>query len=98
MVVYLIHLDTPLAHANHYIGFSELTPLDRLQAHRTNRGAKMLAACNIKGITYRITRIWDNANRGFERTLKNRKKAAQLCPVCSVSPKVKKHLFTDHNL
>lgn len=81
--VYLIHFDEPLAHAQHYIGYAEDIN-ERLNAHRVGRGARLLAACNAVGISYRIVRIWNGpgADRNFERRLKRRKNARRLCPTC----------------
>jgi predicted GIY-YIG superfamily endonuclease len=55
-VVYLIHLDQPLAHARHYIGFTD--DLERrLHEHQQGNGAKMLAAVARAGISWRLARI-----------------------------------------
>jgi hypothetical protein len=35
-----------------------------------------------RGIGFRVARVWHKRTRSFERKLKNRKNAAQLCPVC----------------
>lgn len=49
MMVYLLHLDTPLSHAKHYMGSCD--DLDaRLERHRTGSGARMLAVCIERGI------------------------------------------------
>jgi predicted GIY-YIG superfamily endonuclease len=50
-MVYLIHFQTKLHHAQHYLGFaSDL--MQRIEMHRTNRGAKLLAAVNDNGINW----------------------------------------------
>lgn len=80
--VYLIHLDTPLAHAQHYIGFAYDIPR-RVQAHAKGQGARMLQVCVERGITFRLARIWQGQSRAWERRLKNRRNARVLCPVCN---------------
>lgn len=82
-MIYLIHLDTPLHHAQHYLGFTDgLNPAARLLQHRAGEGAKMLAACNRKGITYNVVATWPG-DRNEERRMKNWKKIRAKCPICS---------------
>lgn len=83
-MIYLIHLDKPLAHARHYIGMvaSNEHLERRLREHRTGRGAKILDACNRQGISYRVVRTM-NGGRPMERRLKSRKNGPKLCPVCN---------------
>lgn len=80
--VYLIHLDTPLAHAQHYIGFA-FDIHQRVQAHSKGQGARMLQVCVERGITFRLARTWQGMGRTWERRLKNRRNARILCPVCN---------------
>lgn len=90
-MVYLLHFSRPLHHACHYIGFCADSGLyRRLKRHRRGNGARLLRACNLAGIGYVIARRWPGADRAFERRLKRRKNAAQLCPVCN--PGLKKTL------
>lgn len=80
--VYLIHFDSPLHHAKHYLGWTK--NLDaRLEEHRKGNGSKLLAALRRAGISWRLVRTWDNVDRHFERKLKKRKKATQFCSACS---------------
>jgi hypothetical protein len=78
--VYLIHLDKPLHHARHYLGFSEDLP-KRLQKHRNGQGATFMKAIAKEGITWHVSRIWDG-DRTFERMLKDKHNASHLCPTC----------------
>jgi predicted GIY-YIG superfamily endonuclease len=79
--IYLLHLDKPLRHARHYVGLAD--DLDaRLERHASGNGARMLAVCRERGITWRLVRTWQG-NRRLERQLKNRKDAPALCPVCN---------------
>ena len=80
--VYLIHLDTPLSHAKHYIGWAS-NIRNRLTHHRAGQGARMLQVCVERGITFNVVRVWPHAARAWERKLKNRKNAKILCPICN---------------
>lgn len=85
-MVYLIHLERPLAHAQHYIGFVDAdkghTVEARLEKHRKGTGNPMLRAAMLQGIRFDVVRVWPNATRTDERKLKNRKKARCMCPIC----------------
>ncbi len=79
--VYLIHFDEPYMHARHYLGYS--TNLDaRLEAHRLGQGARLLEVVSDAGIGYTVVRVWEGADRNFERRLKKQKNSPRLCPVC----------------
>jgi predicted GIY-YIG superfamily endonuclease len=82
VMVYLIHFQTKLHHAQHYLGFVERNLSRRIKKHQSGSGAKLLAALNRAGIAWDVVRVWQDGDRHFERTLKNRKKARCLCPVC----------------
>lgn len=81
-MVYLIHFSQKLHHAQHYIGFVESDLGSRIALHKAGRGAKLLAAINELKIEWQVVRIWREADRLFERKLKNYKKARCFCPVC----------------
>lgn len=89
-MVYLIHFDQKLHHAQHYIGFVD-EPTHKLEKrieyHRKGMGSKLLKALVQKGIGFSVVRTWEDGDRNFERKLKNRKKASSLCPICN--PKLK---------
>ena len=84
-MVYLIHFETKLAdHAQHYIGYTPNGSVEpRLAMHKNGHGARILAACNEKRIEYTVVRVWPNADRKFERWLKNQKNANRFCPACN---------------
>ncbi len=86
LMVYLIHLERPLAHSQHYIGFVDAekgyTVEARLAKHRKGPGSPMLRAATRNGIAFDVVRVWPNATRTDERKLKNRKRARCLCPIC----------------
>jgi predicted GIY-YIG superfamily endonuclease len=82
MTVYLIHFQSNLNHARHYVGYAEHVA-QRLAHHKNGTGARILAVCNERGIGYDLARTWEGAGRGFERKLKRCKNAARYCPVCN---------------
>jgi hypothetical protein len=43
-MVYLVHFQTKLHHAQHYIGFVASDLMQHIELHRMGRGAKLLAA------------------------------------------------------
>ena len=79
--IYLLHLDTPLRHAKHYLGLADDLAA-RLERHSMGQGARMLAVCRERSITWRCVRTW-TGDRTFERWLKRKKAAPTLCPVCA---------------
>jgi len=94
--VYLIHLDQPISHAKHYLGYSSLeNVIDRLARHKAGKGARLLQVANERNITYSIIRTWEFATwqeaRKFERKLKSQKHTPRLCPVCN------RHLCNQEN-
>lgn len=80
--VYLAHFERKLHHAQHYIGFTTLPIELREKRHRSEHGAKILRALQRLGIEWKIVRVWEGGDRALEQTLKKRKKARELCPVC----------------
>jgi hypothetical protein len=85
-MVYIIHFDRKLAHAQHYIGFVDHekghTIESRLEYHRKGQGSKLLRAVVKAGIGFHVADIWLDGDRNFERKLKNKKKSRLLCPMC----------------
>lgn len=88
MTVYILHLEQPFSHARHYVGFStnSRTLRDLLEHHR--RGT---ANCNFTrrvmeaGITFVLARVFEGADRHFERKLKRTKNTPTYCPICNPS-------------
>ena len=81
-LVYIIHFEEKLKHAQHYIGFVENDLQQRIERHLANQGSKLLAAVNKAGIKWEVVKVYENVDRAFERKLKNRKGARHLCPKC----------------
>jgi predicted GIY-YIG superfamily endonuclease len=79
--VYLLHFDSPLAHAKHYIGFTTDLVM-RLVKHQSGSGSALMAAVEANGITWKVAQTWENVDRNFERSLKNKKNTARFCPCC----------------
>lgn len=89
-MVYLLHFDraigstNPHGRAQHYIGYARRGRLhQRLEQHFDGNGARIMAAVSERGIEWELVRVWSNGTRTLERQLKNRKRAASLCPYCS---------------
>lgn len=80
--VYLVHLDSPLKHAAHYLGWAHTGRLTaRLEHHRRGTGARFLRAVNEAGIGWSVVRTWPG-DRHLERRLKKRNGASRFCPQC----------------
>ena len=79
--IYLIHFDSPFKHAKHYLGWAK--DLDaRLEHHRNGTGANLMRVLKEHGIGWVVARLWHDADRNYERSLKNRGGASRLCPIC----------------
>jgi hypothetical protein len=86
-VVYLVHFDSPLSHARHYVGFCEREDgLDsRFEYHAKGRGSRLLAALTKAGGKFTLVRLW-RGTRNDERALKRRKNTPAYCPRCAEKP------------
>lgn len=83
MLVYLLHFERPLRHAQHYIGSTPDHGLERrMREHATGRGAKLTAAVARAKIPMTLARLWYSPDRRHETKLKAAKNARSLCPVC----------------
>lgn len=78
--IYLLHFERPYRHARHYLGWT--LDLDtRVREHANGRGARLMEVLREQGISFTIARTW-TGDRHYERTLKNRKCAPRMCPLC----------------
>lgn len=86
MTVYLLHFETPIKHAKHYLG-SAKDLNKRLEQHRTGRGARLLAVAKDLGINFKVSRVWhcQDGKRDLEKKLKARKNSPCLCPFCNTT-------------
>jgi len=81
--VYLLHFDKPISEhhtAQHYIGWAYRLD-SRMQQHLRGRGARFTQVARERGIGFVIAATWPG-DRTYERTLKQKKHAARLCPIC----------------
>lgn len=86
--VYVIHFDEPFHHARHYVGWTAGDDVDeRMLRHTRGNGSRLLRAVNGEGIGWTVVRVWHNADRHFERWIKEQKQTAGFCPVCSEQPR-----------
>jgi hypothetical protein len=90
-MIYLLHFDTPLAHARHYVGFStdRRTLPERLEHHRkATSGVRIMQVLKERGITFTVAGVWEG-DRTLERKL-HRHGKTRWCPICN--PKYKPRL------
>lgn len=82
--IYLLHFDSPLGHARHYLGWTENLE-QRLESHRMGQGARLMLHLKRAGIGFRLARTWEGT-RNYERRLKNQGASTRHCPLCGVKP------------
>lgn len=88
--VYLIHFEQPVSKnhtTQHYLGFSEDLDM-RLFQHLHYPAPRLMQVVKERRIRWALARTWEG-DRHFERKLKNRKNAPQLCPICQGKKKFK---------
>lgn len=56
--------------------------MPRIYAHLHGQGARLTEVAHERGIGFTVVRVWEDATRGDERKIKNRKNAPELCPLC----------------
>ena len=83
-VIYMLHFEQPYRHARHYVGWTE-DLLDRLEAHSTGHGARLIAVIWAAGIGFTAIRI-SEGTRTTERAIKNAGGATRYCPACVAHP------------
>jgi hypothetical protein len=81
-MIYLLHYDRPLHHAQHYLGSCD--DPQRIQHHGngTSRARLPQVFCQL-GVQFVVARTWEGGRTG-ERKLKNQKNARVLCPICRI--------------
>ncbi len=80
-MVYLLHYQFPLAHAQHYLGNTSNLK-KRIQRHRNGTSkAHLPMAFHKLGITFVVSKIWDGEFE-LEKRLKKQKNNRKLCPLC----------------
>ena len=79
-MIYLLHYDKPLHHAQHYLGSCD--DAQRIQDHGTGTSrARLPQVFCLLGVQFVVARTWEGGRTG-ERKLKNQKNARVLCPIC----------------
>lgn len=85
MFVYILHFDTPLAHAQHYVGMTG-NLATRLQAHASGHGANITEELFNNSMPWVLGGLFQttptNARR-VERDLKKSKNICRYCDICS---------------
>jgi predicted GIY-YIG superfamily endonuclease len=79
--VYLLHLERPMGHSRHYLGYSSDVGR-RLAQHQVGHGAQFLRAALRRGIGWQLSRCWPGGDRRLESALK-RISSRTLCPLCA---------------
>lgn len=84
MSVYILHFDTPLKHAKHYVGYASQVVL-RIEHHRNGTGARLTQVIREQGIGFQVAKVFTGTkyDRVFERKLKRTKNISRYCPICS---------------
>lgn len=85
-MIYILHFDRPLKHAQHYLGFAEDGNFEkRIQRHMSGRGSKLMRAVMQAGIPFAVARKWEGpeADRNLERKFHRRNNTKRLCPICT---------------
>jgi predicted GIY-YIG superfamily endonuclease len=94
-MVYLIHFNEKLKHAQHYVGFTFRDLDSRIKQHKDGSGARIMEVLKQQGISWEVVRVWENGDRSFERRLKNTNNTKNYCPACNngiikkYTPKIK---------
>ena len=80
--VYLIHFDEPIAHSQHYLGWTAApVAIDRVQQHIDGLGNPLVRAVTARGIGVELVRSWSGSPL-LEKKLKAWKNSRKLCPIC----------------
>lgn len=79
--IYLLHFERPYKHARHYLGYTRRETVDeRLERHRSKRGARLLKVIIEAGISFELVRTWEGTRKD-ERRMKGRRSRVY-CPIC----------------
>lgn len=88
--LYILHLDSKLAHTQHYCG-STKNLRQRLTAHALGRAARYTEVVKEKGIDWRLGGLFQCNHavmRRLERVLKDNHRIARFCEVCTERPSI----------
>lgn len=96
-MIYILHFNTPLHHARHYVGYTREGLLEeRLKRHRSGRGSRLMYAIELAGIDYQVV-LTHPGGRNFERRIKRAKNTPRLCPLCRQSKSTLKSFQAQRN-
>lgn len=86
MAVYLLHIDPPLRHSKHYVGYTSKVENveERVRRHQNGTGGALPREAVKQGSTITLVHVWPTANRKFERYVKRHGGATRWCPRCGV--------------
>jgi predicted GIY-YIG superfamily endonuclease len=88
MFVYILHFDTTLEHAQHYVGSTNQVQA-RLRAHACGNGARLTEVLIEKEIAWRLGGLLQTTtahSRKVERQIKDQHNAHRFCEVCTEQP------------
>ncbi|OWY19870.1 endonuclease [Sphingobacteriales bacterium UPWRP_1] len=83
-MIYIIHLNTPIKHARHYVGYvhDERGVQARFNEHCAGKGSRLLQVALHLGITFTLAATMP-VSKNDERAFKNRKNTPYYCPICN---------------
>lgn len=86
MTVYLLHIDPPLRHSKHYVGYCRSTKelFERLGRHRNGTGGVLPREAVKKGSKLSLSIVWPEASKEFEKYVKQHGGATRYCPMCGL--------------
>lgn len=86
MAVYLLHIDPPLRHSGHYVGYAADDKLaERIRRHQNGTGGALPREAVRHGSTITLAHVWPNATQKFERYVKRHGGAGRWCPMCGAN-------------
>lgn len=84
-MIYILHIDPPLKHARHYVGWTKDSDVTRRVDEHLNqtgrRPSKLVGAALAAGSTVTLAGALEG-DRTLERQLKRRGGASSYCPLC----------------
>lgn len=87
-MIYILHIDPPLAHARHYVGWTKDEDVTRrVNEHLMQTGSrpsKLIGAALAAGRKITLAGTIEG-DRTMERQLKNRGGASSYCPLCRMA-------------
>lgn len=88
MFVYILHFDTPLAHAQHYVGLTN-NLRQRLNAHASGNGSNLTKELFNLDKPWQLAALFQTTNanaRRVEKNIKDTNNAANFCGICNAEP------------